>query len=157
MNKKILLPLKKHIFLCIVCYLIFRLTWGGPEGGVLFQYFPKIEGEIVYIITCIIQIVIIYIYFNIGKSISSLSKVSLLSIFSVCIFNIICILIICLFGYNLQSSIKIFTVFGGAPFFLLSLVGEMNIITNIINIFLPSAIIFIGNIYGYLLNLKNKD
>lgn len=150
MNKKLFRPLFINTLLCGICYAIFRLTLMGPEAGILFQRFPILDRPIVIFAVVIVQVFVILLYFHIGKKICSFSMLSLFSIAGVSIMNIVYILIIYCFNNDIKSAIKEFTVFLNAPFFLMSVLSEFNVISNIILVFMPSIIIFIGNVYGYV-------
>ena len=154
MSKNIFFPLAAHICICLGCYALFRLTWIGPEGGILLQYLPDQMVIAMFIIAFIVQILAILAYFNIGKRIDSFSKLAVLSIFSVLIANIVNIAVIYMLGYNMTSSLRLFMLSGGVPFYFIYLISEMNFIMQVIAVFLPVAAIFAGNIYAYFLRKK---
>lgn len=150
MYKKLFYPLIIHILLCVICCLIFILTWMGPEGGLLFYYFPNMDRKIIFILTAVVQVIVVLIYFYVGKKMCSFSPRSLLAIASICILNIISVMIIYCFYRDIGAAMKLFAVFGGAPFFFLNVMNDLNIVTNIIAIIAPSVIMFAGSVYGYL-------
>lgn len=157
MDKKVFYPLAVHICMCLVCYFIFRLTWMSPEGGFLLQYLPENIYWLIFSITCALQIFVSWIYFYIGRRISSFSITAITSISNIAIINMVCVVILCLLGNNIMDSLRLFVLFGGASFFLLCVVSEMNIIVNVLIVFLPTIIIFLGNTYGYFKYQKSHQ
>ena len=155
MNKKVLYPLLIHLCLCIISYIIFRLIWMGPEGGLLAQYLPQNIMPMIFVLTCIMEIIIGIIYFFVGKKISSFSRYAILSICMIIIFEILCISIIWLIGDNIFDSFSSFAFMFGTPFMLLSAIiditaNNMHEALNIAIDFIPIILILIGNVYGYL-------
>lgn len=149
MSKKMFFPLVAHICICFGCYVLFRLTWIGPEGGILLQYLPDEMIVVIFIIAFILQILVFLAYFSIGKRINSFSKFAILSIFNVLIANIVNIVVINILGYNILSSLRLFMLFGGVSFYFVYLMSDMNFFVNTTMVFLPVVIIFVGNIYAY--------
>lgn len=151
MKNKIFYPLMVHILLCIVCFIVFMLTWMGPEAGLIFQYFPDINGQFIFILSAVFQVIVILIYFHVGKNICSFSPRSLFAIISVSIANILNIIIVYCFYHNIAAALEFFLGFGGGtPFFFIYLMGHFFVVIKIIIVIAPSLIMFAGNVYGYL-------
>jgi hypothetical protein len=124
------------------------MTWLGPEGGVLLEYLPNEFNVVIFLFTLLVQISVIVIYFIVGKRISSFSKISILSILNVLIVNALCVFIIKLCGYDIFRAFEMFSLYGGSPSFVISLLGNMNILTNVISFLFPVVIMILGNIFA---------
>lgn len=107
MKNKFFYTLTMHILLDAICYLIFKLTWMGPEAGIIFQYFP-IDVRIIFILSAVIQVMVILAYWHVGKNICTLSLYSLFIIGSICIINVISVIVIYCFFREIQVALKIF-------------------------------------------------
>ena len=71
MIRKILFPILTHVYSCIAFFVIFLLTWLGPEGGILL---PLLPAPILFGATIILQMLAICIYIFIGIKSSSALK-----------------------------------------------------------------------------------
>lgn len=147
MSKKNFYPLIVHILLCVIYYLLFRLIWMGPEGGTILAYFSAINAKIAFIVSIVVQVVAILIYFYIGKKACSFLRHPLLAIGSICILNAISVMIIYFFNKDIGAAMKTFAIFGGAPFFVLNLLSNLNIFVNIITVIAPSVIMLAGYLF----------
>ena len=145
--KKIFVPALVHLCLCLINYLIFTLTWMGPEGGILLNYAPI--GTIpVFVLSCLIQIVVIVIYFFVGVKMAYYPKEATIGICSTIVINIAIIVIFYINDHEISAAVENFAIYGGSPFFLLNLLSDMNIAVGTAEIFMPSVIMAIGSRYG---------
>lgn len=150
MSKKKFYPLIVHILLCVIYYLIFRLIWMGPEGGSVLVYFSDTNVKIVFIafiLSIVVQAVALLIYFYIGKNTCSRLRHPFFTIGSICILNVINVVIIYFFNKDIGAAMKTFAIFGGAPFFILNLLSNLNIFANIITVIAPSVIMLAGYLF----------
>lgn len=150
MCKNIIRILLIHIIICSVCMIILKLTWLGPEGGILLQHNSQLISMIVFGITLVIQMLVICIYFYMGIKLCSFSVSSVMGIINISIINISIIFILVLLGNDIGSAVKLFSLFGNTPFFVISMLNGYNFVTNIIFIFLPTVILFVGDVCGCL-------
>lgn len=153
-NKNIARILIIHMVMCLVCLIIFKLTLMGPEGGILAQNLSPSGNMIVFAVIAVFQVLVIAIYFYIGIKVCSFTISSIMGIMSISIINIIFIFILILLENNIESAVKLFSVWGNTPFFFLSVLTGYNIVSNAIFIFLPTIIMFIGNICGHVFAQK---
>ena len=154
MIKRILFPTMIHICSCIAFFMIFLLTWFGPEGGILLTLLPA---PLIYSATIILQMLAICIYFLIGVKSASEVKDTVCAACSILIINIICLSGFFIAFHNIYDAIEFTAVFAGSPFFLILVLLNASTAGCILLLLLPSILILLGALSCKYIKHLRKD
>lgn len=153
MIRKILFPILTHVCSCIAFFVIFLLTWLGPEGGILL---PLLPAPILFGATIILQMLAICIYIFIGIKSSSALKDTVCAACSILIINILCLSGFFIALHNIYGAIELTAVFAGSPFFFIFVLLNADTIVCILLPLLPSVLILLGAQSGRYIRRRRK-